>query len=1059
MNFIIKIALVTIVLIFMSACESPKGGVITEDTSKTTKVTGIVVDGYISGSVVYMDLNSNGYWEEGEPKVTTATDGSFSFPSISLEKDSLVPIVSLGGRDTATNKVFQGKLRKIVDTSILADNSTVSYYVTPLTDLISTYFLSLTTKDSKTLSISTQNISAVYGINTDIINLNPMAYAGVFAKTQEIQQTKALLETSIIKAKNDILTNAELELLRYNIKKAIVLQINEFNYLNLSQVLLSLEDELNVTIPSNEKNFIAAQKEEVKRTLTSFASTDNNVTIENLNAFQLELENKQEYAYNILKDANETDLLSVVPLNIDVFVKPTPDPDPIPDPDPTPDPTPEVVSLNGTVIDGYIEGATVCLDLDFNGICSYSEPSTITSVEGNFTFNNLEIYKDKFLSIISSGGKDTANNKDYIGELKAILDTNNIETFHKFNITPITDLISTSFLESSVQNITLLDSYKENVATTYRIAKELTDKLPTDDRRVFAIIQEIQQTKSLIEVSAIKAKGIGLTVPQRKELQEKITQATISVIDDSADLDVKNVISSLEEMIDISIADNEKEFIVDQIREIKLALDYFIQHGNLTMDNFDTYQVALENEADKIYTLLQSIDGNDTINLMMIIIDIFDTPDINNTTPDNNVSSPDINGTDTNTTLPVDKNTTVISFSGVVVDDYISEATVCVDLDYSGVCTSIDPFTSTDENGTYKFSNIEVTEGIIVPVIGFQGIDTSTNKTYPGDIKALINTDEIAEDDLVLISPLIDLISVRFLEKNSNLNEIYKQTITNIAEAFGLSDDEILTDPMQDINIFVLSQTIEHIKRIIQLVVKNTNVDIETKYLQDKIKKVLITQILELQYIYLNVDNVLAVLEIDFGIVISEENKSFVSKQITEIKRVLDILSQSENIYVHTLPRIQWMLENDLESAYNDINYTNLSMTEESVIYSIFNKEDAIYDDVACNIDEDYKYKISDTNISTEVNVDLYNGITIRSDINSTSIYYPDLEIEKNGENVHIFKDDYYFSFDKAWTEKKENIYIEVFNQDEDNYSCYRANLNSDISSEINLVKVYRYSN
>ena len=39
-------------------------------------------------------------------------------------------------------------------------------------------------------------------------------------------------------------------------------------------------------------------------------------------------------------------------------------------------------TLSGTVIDGYIEGAKVCLDVNSNGACDAGEPTTITDSAG-----------------------------------------------------------------------------------------------------------------------------------------------------------------------------------------------------------------------------------------------------------------------------------------------------------------------------------------------------------------------------------------------------------------------------------------------------------------------------------------------------------------------------------------------------------------------------------------------------------------------------------------------------------------------------------------------------
>ena len=43
------------------------------------------------------------------------------------------------------------------------------------------------------------------------------------------------------------------------------------------------------------------------------------------------------------------------------------------------------VTLAGAVIDGYISGATVCLDLNSNGACDAGEPSSTTGTNGRYS--------------------------------------------------------------------------------------------------------------------------------------------------------------------------------------------------------------------------------------------------------------------------------------------------------------------------------------------------------------------------------------------------------------------------------------------------------------------------------------------------------------------------------------------------------------------------------------------------------------------------------------------------------------------------------------------------
>jgi hypothetical protein len=44
-------------------------------------------------------------------------------------------------------------------------------------------------------------------------------------------------------------------------------------------------------------------------------------------------------------------------------------------------------SVSGVVIDGYLEGAEVCLDLNRNRVCDAGEPTATTDANGRFVLN------------------------------------------------------------------------------------------------------------------------------------------------------------------------------------------------------------------------------------------------------------------------------------------------------------------------------------------------------------------------------------------------------------------------------------------------------------------------------------------------------------------------------------------------------------------------------------------------------------------------------------------------------------------------------------------------
>lgn len=70
---------------------------------------------------------------------------------------------------------------------------------------------------------------------------------------------------------------------------------------------------------------------------------------------------------------------------------------------------------NGVVVDGYVAGATVFIDVDGDGIQGANEPSVVTDAQGNFDFGE----NAAFGRLIMSGGTDISTGKVFEGSMTA----------------------------------------------------------------------------------------------------------------------------------------------------------------------------------------------------------------------------------------------------------------------------------------------------------------------------------------------------------------------------------------------------------------------------------------------------------------------------------------------------------------------------------------------------------------------------------------------------------------------------------------------------------------
>jgi hypothetical protein len=66
-------------------------------------------------------------------------------------------------------------------------------------------------------------------------------------------------------------------------------------------------------------------------------------------------------------------------------------------------------SLSGTVIDGYLEGAKVCLDVNSNGTCDSGEPSATTDNGGKYqlALGNINAAGLNLIAEIPATAKDS----------------------------------------------------------------------------------------------------------------------------------------------------------------------------------------------------------------------------------------------------------------------------------------------------------------------------------------------------------------------------------------------------------------------------------------------------------------------------------------------------------------------------------------------------------------------------------------------------------------------------------------------------------------------------
>lgn len=76
-----------------------------------------------------------------------------------------------------------------------------------------------------------------------------------------------------------------------------------------------------------------------------------------------------------------------------------------------------VSTMSGTVIDGYIENAKVCLDLNGNLLCDANEPSTTTDKDGKYSISyDGDIAGKHIIAVVTAESKDADDNGKTLAE-------------------------------------------------------------------------------------------------------------------------------------------------------------------------------------------------------------------------------------------------------------------------------------------------------------------------------------------------------------------------------------------------------------------------------------------------------------------------------------------------------------------------------------------------------------------------------------------------------------------------------------------------------------------
>lgn len=132
------------------------------DGAETQRVSGRVIDTYVSGATVFADLNGNGVRDSAEPSVQSDFSGRFTLANVPVG----TMLYSIGGSETL------GDVQRTVRFTMAAESSSDQVFITPLSTLAD-------------LSGDGKLVARLFGTDGGAAGRDPMQDAGTFLAAQQ----------------------------------------------------------------------------------------------------------------------------------------------------------------------------------------------------------------------------------------------------------------------------------------------------------------------------------------------------------------------------------------------------------------------------------------------------------------------------------------------------------------------------------------------------------------------------------------------------------------------------------------------------------------------------------------------------------------------------------------------------------------------------------------------------------------------------------------------------------------------------------------------------------
>ena len=270
--------------------------------------------------------------------------------------------------------------------------------------------------------------------------------------------------------------------------------------------------------------------------------------------------------------------------------------------------------------------------------------------------------------------------------------------------------------------------------------------------------------------------------------------------------------------------------------------------------------------------------------------------------------------------------------SGLAVDGYISDATVCIDTNLNQNCDEDEVQTRTKSDGSYTL-DADVKKGDNFLIMR-GGIDTATNKEFPGILRTVVLVKELesngtedtkTQEIRAEITPLTTLYThVYSIEKEKDSEYLITTAQEEIAVSLGVAVEKIEKDPLQDLELFEVTQQVVQTIRILEETLNANSTDTTNN--------VTFNSLLNQVAVVLNegsetsFDSKVLIEHIELERTISNEVKEVISKVVTTITKEVSLLDATQEV-AQNLDSLQ----NSLDSITDLETFTTFEVEQKSV--------------------------------------------------------------------------------------------------------------------------------